>query len=127
VYGLAVQRDPPKAFCVPKFPPKLREPNPRSGSVTDDQYKALQAKRKHRWLRAAAPGIQLRLSQGRTAWAARLRGLRVNQVDLKARTVRLLLGTTKNDRGRTVVMTDEVHRLISECVAGKQPDDAVFT
>jgi integrase len=53
--------------------------------------------------------------------------LRVRQVDLKARTIHLLPGETKNDKGRTVVMTDEVYRSLSKCVKGKTPDDAVFT
>jgi integrase len=53
-------------------------------------------------------------------------GLRVSHVDVKARTIRLLSGTTKNDKGRVVVMTDEVFDLISECVKGKQPADPVF-
>lgn len=53
-------------------------------------------------------------------------GLRVSQIDLKARTIHLLPGTTKNDKGRAVVMTDDVHGLVSECIKGKKPGDAVF-
>ncbi len=52
--------------------------------------------------------------------------MRVSQIDLKARTIHLLPGTTKNDKGRAVVMTDEVYRLISECIKGKKPGDRVF-
>jgi integrase len=54
-------------------------------------------------------------------------GLRICQVDLTARAVRLLPGETKNDKGRTVVMTAEVYREISERLKGKSPDDLIFT
>jgi integrase len=56
-----------------------------------------------------------------------LMGLRVRQVDLKAWTIRLLPGETKNDKGRTVVMTAEVYREFSGCLKGKAPDDLIFT
>jgi integrase len=114
--------DPPKVNRVPRFPTKLREPNPRAGFVTDDQYHALQAKIPYAWLRALlAVAYNFGFRRGE------LVGLRVSQVDLKARVIHLLPGTTKNDKGRKVVMTAEVFELISECVKGKQPGDAVFT
>ncbi len=53
--------------------------------------------------------------------------LKVNQVDLLSRTIRLKAGETKNDEGRTVKMTDEVVVLLTACVQGKQADDFVFT
>jgi len=56
-----------------------------------------------------------------------LQKLRVRQIDLIARTIRLEPGETKNDEGRTVVMTGLVFALLQQCVAGKQPDDHVFT
>jgi integrase len=57
----------------------------------------------------------------------------VSLVDVKlqgnvvARTIRLEPGETKNDEGRTVVMTGLVFALLQQCVAGKQLDDNVFT
>jgi integrase len=48
-------------------------------------------------------------------------------VDLPARTIRLDAGTTKNNDGREVSMTKEVHTLLTACVEGKQPEDYVFT
>jgi integrase len=36
-------------------------------------------------------------------------------------------GTTKNNEGREVFMTDALHHLLTACVQGKQPQDAVFT
>jgi len=56
-----------------------------------------------------------------------LLGLSVKQVSLKDRTAQLLPGTTKNDKGRTVLMTEDVYQRLSPCVKNKQPDDALFT
>lgn len=114
--------DPPKLLHVPRFPPRLREPNPRSGFITQEQYLALQSKIKYQWLRAlfaVAYTYGFRKSE--------LVSLRVSQVDLKARTIHLLPGTTKNDKGRAVVMTDEVFELIAECVKEKQPGAPLFS
>jgi integrase len=114
--------DPPKISRIPKFPAKLDEPNPRSGFLTDEQYEKLLKHCKYQWLRALmAVADTFGFRKGE------LLGLRVRQVDVKARTIHLLPGETKNDKGRTVVMTDEVYRSLSECVKGKGPDDAVFT
>jgi hypothetical protein len=55
-----------------------------------------------------------------------LLGLRVSQIDLKARAIHLLPGTTKNDQGRAVVMTDEVFKSVWQCIKDKQPGGAVF-
>ena len=53
--------------------------------------------------------------------------MRVRQVDLMSRTIRLDPGTTKNRDGREVTMTRRVQELMKLCVFGKQPDDFVFT
>ena len=53
--------------------------------------------------------------------------MRVKEVDLLARTLRLEPGTTKNADGREVTMTNTICLLLSQCVAGKQPEDFVFT
>jgi integrase len=122
MYRRGMLSDPPKVSRVPRFPKKLEEPNPRSGFVDDDQYRALMAKIPYAWLRALlAVAYNFGFRKGE------LVGLRVFQIDLKARSIRLLPGTTKNKKGRKVVMTDEVFELISECVKGKQPGDPVFT
>jgi integrase len=122
MFRLGAQSEPPKILRVPNFPPKLREPNARTGFVTEEQYAALQAKCKYSWLRALlAVGYNFGFRKGE------LLGLMVSQIDLEARRIRLLPGTTKNDKGRTVPMTDEVHRLLTECVKDKAPGDAVFT
>ncbi len=38
---------PPKVYRVPKFPERLKEPPPRQGFLTDEQYDALQSARPH--------------------------------------------------------------------------------
>lgn len=53
--------------------------------------------------------------------------MRVQQIDLKTRTISLLPGETKNDRGLKVIMTEEVFQLLKELGRGKKPNDAVFT
>lgn len=122
MYRHGSEADPPKVLRVPRFPEKLREPNPRTGFLTDEQYAALQSKCKHAWLRTL-----LSVAYNFGFRKAELLGLRVAQIDLKSRTIRLLSGETKTDKGRTVVMTEAVYRLVSECVRGKNPGDAVFT
>jgi len=68
-------------------------------------------------------------TDGRTyGWrVGELRKLRVNQVNLLDRTIRLNPGETKNNDGRTVKMTSAVYQLLTLCVAGKQREDFVFT
>jgi integrase len=60
-------------------------------------------------------------------WVSELLGLKVRQVDLYNREVRLEPGTTKNREGRTAVMTENVFQLLKACVMDKKPDDYVFT
>jgi integrase len=53
--------------------------------------------------------------------------MRVSQIDLADRTIRLEVGTPKNGHGRTVTMTNEVFTLLQACAAGKNADDYLFT
>ncbi len=120
-YGV-LKSDPPLVVKAPRFPMKLRESDPRSGWLSDEQYDKLQEKCKHIWLwglLAVAYYFGLR--------KAELLRLRVADVDLKNRTIKLLPGTTKNDKGRTIKMTDDVYNSLKLCVEGKQPIEAVFT
>jgi integrase len=118
----ASKNDPPLVSRVPRFPTKLRESDPRSGWLTDAQYDALQEKCKYPWLRgllAVAFAFGLR--------KAELLRLRVQDVNLKDRTIKLLPGTTKTDKGRTLRMTEDVYETLKPCVEDKQPADSVFT
>jgi integrase len=56
-----------------------------------------------------------------------LLSMRVGQIDLASRTIRLEVGETKNHEGREVEMTPLVYALIQQCVTGKKAEDFVFT
>lgn len=113
---------PPKVLQVPRFPKMLKEPKARQGFLTDEEYARLKSELK-------LPALRALLSVGYTFGfrKSELLGLKVSQVDLKARTLSLLEGETKSGEGRKVVMTSEVLALISECVKGKLATDKVFT
>ncbi|HZL52293.1 MAG TPA: site-specific integrase [Terracidiphilus sp.] len=66
---------------------------------------------------------------GRTyGWRiSELREMKVSQVNLLNRTIRLEPGTTKNGEGREVSMTKAVYELLVGCISGKGADDYVFT
>ena len=53
--------------------------------------------------------------------------MRVNQLDVQQRVIRLEPGTTKNRDGREVLMTDTICKLLAALVHGKSADDNVFT
>jgi integrase len=121
---------PSKVSRVPKFPADLTEPPPRSGFLTDEQYDALQTNCKQPWLRALL-AVAYTYGFRKSELVGRVQrnqpGMRVSQIDLKNRTIRLNVGTTKNNEGRVVKMTQEVYDLIVPCVEGKQPEDSLFT
>jgi integrase len=108
----------------------LKEPNPRQGFLTDEQYDSLQENCEYQWLRALL-AIAYTFGFRKSELVGRVQrnqpGMRISQINLKDRTIHLWAGTTKNDEGRTVKMTDEVYNLLCECVRDKKPDDAVFT
>ena len=103
--------------------PRRAEKNVRQGFITDAQYATLAvACGSSLWLRTM-------LALGRTyGWrAGELVGLRVGQVDLGTRTVRLDGSQSKNGQGRMVRLTAECFELVSACMAGKGPEDSVLT
>ena len=123
MFRLGFQATPPKVSRMPIFP-RLAERNVRKGFLEHDQYTALAkaCANSGLWLRAM-------LELGRTyGWRlSELRNMRVKQVQLLSRTIRLEPGTTKNNEGREVTMTQEVYALLSQCVTRKEPEDFVFT
>lgn len=121
MFYLGYRCTPPKVNRVPAFP-HLAENNARTGFLEDGQYTRLAGACPELWFRAL-------LEVGRTyGWRkSELLTLRVKQVDILARTVRLEPGTTKNREGREVTMTEAVYKLLSQCVYAKQPEDFVFT
>jgi integrase len=113
---------PPMVDRVPAFPQRLKEPAPRTGFVTDEQYGVLAAHAKDLWLRALiACAYNFGFRKGE------LLNLRVDQVDLLNRWIELRDGETKNGEPRKVPMTAEVCELLRACVTGKKPKDYVFT
>ncbi len=121
MFSLGAKATPAKVLRMPAFP-HLKEDNIRQGFLEDGQYSKLVEHSPGLWFRAM-------LEVGRTyGWRSNeLKTMRVRQVDLTSRTIRLEPGTTKNREGREVTMAAPVHLLLKECVQGKEPDDHVFT
>jgi integrase len=121
MFRLGLYSTPPKVNRVPKIP-RLAENNVRKGFLEDGQFEKIIARCPELWFRAI-------VEVGRTyGWrVGELRQLRVRQVDLLGRVIRLDPGTTKNRDGREVSMSQSVSALLSACISGKQPDDFVFT
>jgi integrase len=121
MFRLGYYATPPKVLRLPKFQP-LKENNVKKGFLEDDQYGKLAAATSKLWLRAL---LEVYHTYG---WRkSELLNLHVRQIDLRARTIRLDHGTTKNDDGREITMTDTVHTLLAQCVHGKGAADFVFT
>lgn len=98
------------------------ERNVRQGFVDDKQYSKLADASPALWLRTM---LALAYTYG---WrAGELIELRVRQIDVSARTVRLEPGTTKNLEGRTIKMTTECFELVKACMDGKGPSAFLFT
>lgn len=120
-FNLAYRSTPRIVQQVPVFP-HLREAPPRKGFVEQVQYAELCKHTTDLWLRSMlAVGYSFGFRKGE------LLDMRVNQVDLLGRTIRLWRGETKSGEPRLVKMTQEVAMLLAECVRGKRPEDHVFT
>jgi integrase len=121
MFRLGQQSTPPKVVRAPKFP-KLAENNIREGFLEDAQYRKVVEHCPELWFRSL-------VECGRTyGWrVSELLSMRVKQLDVAQRVIRLEPGTTKNRDGREVLMTDSVHKLLSALVHGKSPHECVFT
>ena len=122
-FHLAMRRTPPKVRACPVMP-SYKESEARTGFLEDAQYAPLarECSKEGLWLRAL-----LTVAYSFGFRKGELLGLRVRQVDLLDRTIRLEAATTKNGQSRIAPMTDEVATLLTACVTGKKPDDFVFT
>lgn len=122
MFHLARYASPPQVRQLPVFPARLKENPPRQGFVEEQQFTKLIEHAEEPWFKALVT----------TAYAFGFRKselllqLRVSQIDLEKRTIRLDPGTTKNDQGRIVEMTNEVFAAVKTCVQHKQPTDYVF-
>jgi len=123
-YYLALRRTPAKVRSCPVIP-MYAENDARTGFLEEADYIQLRqecSKVEGLWLRTLVTVAY------NFAWRkGELLNLRVRQVDLASRTIRLDVGTTKNGDAREVSMTDEVLTLLTACITGKQNDDFVFT
>lgn len=124
-FTLGFDAEPQKVSRVPKFRRFIvsEKGNERRGFVEELQYRKLvDATTGQLWLRGL-------LALGYTFGfrKAELIEMRCGQVDLLNKTVYLYSGETKNDEGRTVVLTEECHQLVTSLRRGKQPEDYLFT
>jgi integrase len=99
---------------------RLPEPKGRQGFVEQKQYDALTANCTELYMRA-----MLALAYSFGFRKGELLGLKVRNVDLLARTISL--DTSKNGDARKVSLTQETRHLLAACIAGKGPEEAVFT
>jgi integrase len=122
VLNIARASTPPRVRTLPVFP-HLTENAPRQGFVEDQKYLKLAKHADELWLKAilaTAYAFGFRKSE-------LLLNMKVRQIDLENRTIRLYSGTTKNNEARIVKMTAEVYGLLRDCVSNKEPGDHVFT
>jgi integrase len=122
MYRLAYFASPPRVLRIPNIP-HLRENNARHGFISAEQYSNVVAHCPELWLRAL---LEMAYNYG---WrVSELLTLRVSQVDLVSRTIRLEPGTTKNREGREVTIeSGALLELLRQCLDGKAQDDYVFT
>jgi integrase len=123
MFNLGRESTPPKVREVP-YIPMLKEDNVRTGFMDMKQHDSLarECAKVGLWLTAV---FEVGYTYG---WRhEEVLRLKVSQLDFFAKTIRLEPGTTKNDDGREVAMTQPVFELLSRCAAGKGPDDWLFT
>jgi len=101
----------------------LEENNVRTGFVDEAQYHALAEKV------VGQPWLRTMLALGYTYGfrKAELLNMRVGQVDLFSRSIRLNPGETKNGEGRTVTLTEECYQLVAQMMRGRRADEFLLT
>jgi integrase len=101
---------------------KLRENNRRTGFLQDGDHRKIVEFCPQLWFRTV---VEIGRSYG---WRiSEVLNLKVKQIDLFSKTIRLEVGETKNGEGREVPMTAALFELLRECVRRKEPEAAVFT
>lgn len=121
MFHLGMKSTPPKVIRLPGFP-RLQENNVRKGFLEEGKFEMLINSCPELWFRTL---VEL----GRTyGWrVSELPNLRVRNVDIISRTIRLDPGTTKNGEGREVTMTATALELLKACITRKSPEEPVFT
>lgn len=122
MYSLASRSTPPKISRLPVFPARLREAPPRSGFITDPQFRKLLELPLERWLQAFL-AIAYKFGMRKEE----ILSLRVAQVDLAEGIIRLHPGSTKNDEGRIAPITADLRPILAAAVKDKAPADFLLT
>lgn len=99
---------------------RLTESKPRQGFIEQKQYDALAANCSDLFMRA-----MLCLAYSFGFRKSELLKLKVSDVNLLAGT--LQLRDSKNGEARKVLLTPDAKNLLAACIAGKGPEDSVFT
>lgn len=121
-FTLGFKCTPKKVQSIPVFPDRLPEATPRKGFVEQRQFDALCAATKELWMRALiTTAYTFGFRRGE------LLNMKVGQVDLLGRSIRLWRGETKSKEPRVVPMTQDVFVLLTAMCQGKQSEDYVFT
>lgn len=123
MFNIALQGTPPKInpYRVPKVP-MLKEGEPRVGFVERKQFEKLVRLYPNLWWKTL---LTLAYTYG---WRkSELLGLKVGQINLARRTMRLDPGTTKNRRGRIVTLTRGAFALVKKCAEGKHEEEFLLT
>jgi len=108
-------------LTLPIFP-HLAENNVRRGFIEQSDFDRLRSLATELWLRLF---LEMAFQYG---WRKQeLLGLRVRQVNVSTKLIRLDVGSTKNGEGREVTMTSTIRELVRQAVAGKRPDDYLLT
>ena len=108
-------------LTVPIFP-HLAENNVRLGFIEQVDFERLRSLATELWLRLF---LEMAFQYG---WRKQeLLGLRVRQVDVRTKLIRLDVGATKNGEGREVMMTRTIRELVRQAVVGKNSDDYLLT
>ncbi len=109
-YHLGMEATPPLVAVAPRFP-MLPENNVRRGFVAPEDYAKLKAEMPAELLPLLIVGYHVGCRRGE------LLPIRVDQIDIDSRQIRLHAGTTKNDEGRVLPIYGEMIETISRQLA----------
>ena len=121
-FRIGLQSTPPKVRMVPQFPRLSEDANIRQGFLEDAHLEKLIESCPTIWFRAI-------LEVARTCgWrSGEIKGMRVHQLDLLRREIRLESTQSKNGEARTAPLTQKAFLLLSQLAQGKRPEDFLFT
>jgi integrase len=119
--ALRLGRQSQKLRSIPDFP-HLVEDNVRTGFVEDEQYSTLVAHCSELWLR-----LFLEIAYTLMWRKSEILNLKVSNVSTASQTIRLDVGSTKNNAGREEHMTAKIAAMVEQAMAGKRPEDYLLT